>query len=45
MRSHYDDRQVAADARNRLFELFPYGYIGQACKIAGMKRPWGWSTG
>lgn len=28
-----------------LFELFPYGYVGQACKIAGMKRPRGWSTG
>lgn len=32
-------------ARNRLFELFPYGYVKQACKIAGMKRPRGWSTG
>ena len=31
--------------RKRLFELFPYGYVGQACKIAGMKRPRGWSTG
>ena len=31
--------------RNLLFELFPYGYVGQACKIAGMKRPRGWSTG
>ena len=28
-----------------LFELFPYGYVAQACKIAGMKRPRGWSTG
>ena len=33
------------DARNRLFELFPYGYVAQACKIAGMKRPRAWSTG
>ncbi len=33
------------DARNKLFELFPYGYVGQACKISGMKRPRGWSTG
>ena len=33
------------EARNRLFELFPYGYPGQACKIAGMKRPRAWSTG
>lgn len=31
--------------RNRLFELFPYGYVKQACKIAGMKRPRAWSTG
>jgi len=32
-------------ARARLFELFPYGYVKQACKIAGMKRPRAWSTG
>lgn len=31
--------------RKRLFELFPYGYVAQACKVAGMKRPRGWSTG
>lgn len=31
--------------RNKLFELFPYGYVKQACKIAGMKRPRAWSTG
>jgi tRNA 2-thiouridine synthesizing protein E len=31
--------------RNRLFELFPYGYVQQACKIAGMKQPRAWSTG
>jgi len=29
----------------RLFELFPYGYVKQACKVAGMKRPRAWSTG
>jgi TusE/DsrC/DsvC family sulfur relay protein len=34
-----------ARARARLFELFPYGYVKQACKIAGMKRPRSWSTG
>jgi TusE/DsrC/DsvC family sulfur relay protein len=60
MRSLYDERQVAPDARHvikhldqrypgegrkRLFELFPYGYPGQACKVAGMKRPRAWSTG
>jgi tRNA 2-thiouridine synthesizing protein E len=28
-----------------IFELFPYGYVKQACKIAGMKRPRAWSTG
>jgi TusE/DsrC/DsvC family sulfur relay protein len=32
-------------SRNRLFELSPYGYPGQACKIAGMRRPRVWSTG
>lgn len=31
--------------RNRMFQLFPYGYVKQACKIAGMKRPRAWSTG
>ncbi|MDD2774848.1 MAG: TusE/DsrC/DsvC family sulfur relay protein [Gallionella sp.] len=31
--------------RNLIFTLFPYGYVAQACKIAGMKRPRGWSTG
>jgi tRNA 2-thiouridine synthesizing protein E len=35
----------AGDGRKRLFELFPYGYVAQACKIAGMKRPRAWSTG
>jgi TusE/DsrC/DsvC family sulfur relay protein len=34
-----------ADSRNLVFELFPYGYVKQACKIAGMKRPRAWSTG
>lgn len=32
-------------AKQHLFKLFPYGYVKQACKIAGMKRPRGWSTG
>lgn len=31
--------------RNRLFELFPYGYVQQTCKIAGMLKPRSWSTG
>lgn len=32
-------------ARRMLFEMFPYGYVKQACKIAGMKQPRAWSTG
>jgi len=36
---------LGRQARNHLFKLFPYGYVQQACKIAGMKRPRGWSTG
>lgn len=35
----------SGESRNRLFELFPYGYVQQTCKIAGMKRPRAWSTG
>jgi tRNA 2-thiouridine synthesizing protein E len=36
---------LGRSARKRLYELFPYGYVQQACKIAGMKRPRAWSTG
>ena len=36
------DKKVA---KKRIFELFPYGYVKQACKIAGMMRPRAWSTG
>ena len=32
-------------AKKLVFDLFPYGYVKQACKIAGMKRPRAWSTG
>ena len=32
-------------AKKQLFELFPYGYVKQACKISGMKKPRAWSTG
>ena len=32
-------------AKQHLFSLFPYGYVKQACKIAGMRRPRAWSTG
>lgn len=37
--------RLGPESRNALFELFPYGYVKQACRIAGMKRPRGWSTG
>ena len=40
-----DELGDAKKASSRLFELFPYGYVQQACKIAGMKRPRAWSTG
>jgi tRNA 2-thiouridine synthesizing protein E len=32
-------------AKEQIFNLFPYGYVKQACKIAGMIRPRAWSTG
>lgn len=32
-------------AKKLIFELFPYGYVKQACKISGMKKPRAWSTG
>jgi len=32
-------------AKQHLFTLFPYGYVKQACKLAGMQRPRVWSTG
>ena len=35
----------ASGGRNDLFALFPYGYVKQACKIAGMRKPRAWSTG
>ena len=37
--------RVGRDAQKRMFVLFPYGYVKQACKIAGMRRPRNWSTG
>jgi len=40
-----EDMGLGRGARNYLFKLFPYGYVQQACKIAGMKRPRAWSTG
>jgi len=35
----------AGSGRERFFQLFPYGYVSQACKIAGMRQPRAWSTG
>jgi tRNA 2-thiouridine synthesizing protein E len=40
-----DDMGYGRKAGNRLFVLFPYGYVKETCKIAGMKRPRAWSTG
>ncbi len=31
-------------AKVKIFKMFPYGYIAQACKISGMKHPKGWNT-
>ena len=33
------------EAKKILFDSFPYGYVKQACKMAGMKKPRAWSTG
>jgi len=33
------------DAKIRMLDLFPYGYVKQAVKMAGMKQPRAWSTG
>ena len=33
------------EAKTVIFNLFPFGYVKQACKISGMKRPRAWSTG
>jgi TusE/DsrC/DsvC family sulfur relay protein len=37
--------RMGKEAHKKLFDLFPYGYVKQACKIAGMRRPRAWSTG
>lgn len=34
-----------SDSKAELFDMFPYGYVKQAIKIAGMKQPRAWSTG
>ena len=33
------------EGKRIIFKLFPYGYVKQACKISGMRRPRAWSTG
>jgi len=38
-------KERAKSGRELFFELFPYGYVGQACRIAGMRQPRAWSTG
>ena len=38
-------RGASGTGRNDLFRLFPYGYVKQACRIAGMRKPRAWSTG
>jgi TusE/DsrC/DsvC family sulfur relay protein len=40
-----DELGYGKAARQRLYQLFPYGYMQQVCKIAGMRMPRGWSTG
>jgi TusE/DsrC/DsvC family sulfur relay protein len=39
--NNYDKKE----AKDFIFNLFPFGYVKQACKISGMKRPRAWSTG
>ncbi len=29
-------------AKVKIFRMFPYGYVDQACKISGMKSPINW---
>jgi tRNA 2-thiouridine synthesizing protein E len=41
----YLGERYGREAQKKLFVLFPYGYVKQACKIAGMRRPRAWSTG
>lgn len=43
MRDNFETTKKVA--HNRLFRLFPFGYVKQACKIAGMKKPRAWSSG
>lgn len=40
-----NEKYLGGTGRARLYRLFPYGYMQQACKVAGMRRPRAWSTG
>ena len=40
-----ENQSSKRDAKKIIFDLFPYGYVKQACKLAGMKKPRAWSTG
>ena len=40
-----ENQSSKKEAKKIVFDLFPYGYAKQACKIAGMKKPRAWSTG
>ncbi len=33
------------ESRKHFYDLFPYGYVTQTCRIAGMRQPRTWSTG
>lgn len=39
------DNLSKSESKQVMYTLFPYGYVKQACKIAGMKQPRAWSTG
>jgi len=40
-----ENQSSKRDAKKVIFDLFPYGYVKQACKLAGMKKNRAWSTG
>jgi TusE/DsrC/DsvC family sulfur relay protein len=42
---HLKQMGFNGSGREQLYKLFPYGYVQQACKVAGMRRPRAWSVG
>ena len=42
---HLETELPGENGKKRFFELFPKGYVSQACRIAGMRQPRAWSTG